>query len=463
MALAVTLPDASGASKASERLVLDAVGHAIIVTDLKGEITFWNGAAERIYGWSPREVLGRHILDVTPTTQSREQAAAIMDRLLKGESWAGEFEVRDKSGRWFSVHVVDTPVNDEHGHVIAIVGASLPLPAATRAQPEETASFARVRRQLAAALTPDLRAGVVRSVIFALLFFGMAVLARFILDTVIPGRVPYMTFFPFVLLTAFYCDTPILFVALVASAAVGTLWLDVPASEPVSFRIWGFVLFVLFGGANTAVVVYLKQVLMQLKEKERQLGLINQELKHRMRNLFAVTSSICSRTAKYSTSIEEMVSGIQGRIAAVASAQDLLGIGDQKTSDLRALVDAVVRPLAPSPSRLSVEGPDTSVGESDMLQFALVLHELSTNALKYGAWQGDTGNVAITWQRSATELHFTWREHVSLTAPPTSRSGFGSDLIKRAFMGGVVEYNLGIDGLKCRITIPLPASARAAA
>jgi len=118
-------------------------------------------------------------------------------------------------------------------------------------------------------------------------------------------------------------------------------------------------------------------------------------------------------------------------------------------------VDSVVRPLAPSPSRVTVEGPHVDVAESDTLQFALVLHELSTNALKYGAWHADAGTVAIDWRRAGTELHFSWREHVRLTAPQTTRSGFGSDLIKRAFVAGLVEYNLGIDGLKCRITIPL--------
>ncbi len=82
--------------------------------------------------------------------------------------------------------------------------------------------------------------------------------------------------------------------------------------------------------------------------------------------------------------------------------------------------------------------------------------------MKYGAWHADTGHVAIHWQRAGNQLHFSWRETVTLTAPPVARAGFGSDLIKRAFMGGLVEYNLAIDGLKCRIAIALPASARAA-
>jgi PAS domain S-box-containing protein len=459
----VTHLNANGGMTAPERLVLDAVGHAIIVTDLNGEITFWNSAAERLYGWGASEALGKNILDVTPTSQSRDQAKAIFDRLVTGESWSGEFDVRDRSGRWFPVHVIDTPVRDTSGAVIAIVGASIPLPGHTRIENRDTFA-ARVRRQLSDLLTPSANAGMVRSALFALTFLAIAIVLRLVLDTFVPGRVPYITFFPSVMLTAFYCNVPVTVAALVISAGIGTLWLEVPLGDSSPpFRLLGFVLFMLFGGANAGVVIYLKDVLTRLRERDRQLALINQELKHRMRNLFAVTSSICSRTAKYSTSIAETVSGIQGRIAAVASAQDLLGVGGEKASDLRALVDAVVRPLAPSPSRLTIEGPDTHVSVSDTLQFALVLHELSTNALKYGAWHGDTGIVAIEWRHSGPELAFTWLENVRLTAPPPARTGFGSDLIKRAFIGGSVEYNLGVDGLKCRIKIPLPAAPQAAA
>jgi len=461
----VTHPNGDGGIPPPERLVLDAVGHAIIVTDLNGEITFWNPAAEKIYGWAASDALGKNVLDVTPTSQSRDQGKAIFDKLVAGESWSGEFDVRDRNGRWFPVHVVDTPVRDTSGAVIAIVGTSIPLPVNARTKkPARDAVTARLRRQLSDVLTPSLNASMARSVLFALMFLAMAVLLRLILDTVIPGRVPFITFFPSVMLTAFYGNVPVTVAALLVSAGIGTLWLDVPIGDsPPSFRVLGFVLFTLFGGANAGVVIYLKDVLARLRERDRQLALINQELKHRMRNLFAVTSSICSRTVKYSTSIAETISGIQGRIAAVASAQDLLGVGGEKTSDLRALVDAVVRPLAPSLSRLTIEGPDTHVSESDTLQFALVLHELSTNALKHGAWHGETGSVAIGWQRRDSKLHFSWREAVNLTAPPTTRTGFGSDLIKRAFLGGLVEYNIGADGLKCGITIPLPAMSQAAA
>jgi PAS domain S-box-containing protein len=95
----VTHLNADGGIPAPERLVLDAVGHAIIVTDLNGEITFWNPAAEKVYGWAASDALGKNVLDVTPTSQSRDQAKTIFDKLVTGESWSGEFDVRDRNGR----------------------------------------------------------------------------------------------------------------------------------------------------------------------------------------------------------------------------------------------------------------------------------------------------------------------------------------------------------------------------
>src|SRR5258708_4129134 len=81
--------------------ILDAIQQAVIATDLNGDITYWNRFAQALYGWKAEEVLGRNILDVTPTDVSRQTALEILDRLVKGETWAGEFWVRDKAGQAF--------------------------------------------------------------------------------------------------------------------------------------------------------------------------------------------------------------------------------------------------------------------------------------------------------------------------------------------------------------------------
>ncbi len=104
--------------------LLDAVGEAVIATQLDGTVLYWNEAAERLYGWSASEVMGRTVDEITPADVSRAQAEEIMARLREGESWSGEFRVRDKSGREFPVMVTDSPFLDEDGEIVGMIGTS---------------------------------------------------------------------------------------------------------------------------------------------------------------------------------------------------------------------------------------------------------------------------------------------------------------------------------------------------
>jgi diguanylate cyclase (GGDEF)-like protein/PAS domain S-box-containing protein len=105
-------------------LLLDAVGQAVIATDPQGKVVYWNKAAESLYGWSAKEVMGRPILDITPSEELMEQAEEIMSELMAGRSWSGEFVVRRKDGTIFPAMVTDTPVHDEQGNLVAIIGVS---------------------------------------------------------------------------------------------------------------------------------------------------------------------------------------------------------------------------------------------------------------------------------------------------------------------------------------------------
>jgi PAS domain S-box-containing protein len=104
--------------------MLGAVGQAVVATDIEGQVIFWNRAAEDIYGWKAKEVIGAPITTITPTEQTSEEAFRILRRLLNGQSWEGEFEVKDKTGRTFPVYVTDSPVLDDQGNLKAIIGVS---------------------------------------------------------------------------------------------------------------------------------------------------------------------------------------------------------------------------------------------------------------------------------------------------------------------------------------------------
>lgn len=106
---------------------LDVCGEAVIATDLAGSIVYWSQGAEDLYGWTASEVIGRDVVDITPSDLSREDAERIMDELRRGMSWHGSFRVRTKGGDSLLAQVRDVPVRGSMGELIGVIGVSSPL------------------------------------------------------------------------------------------------------------------------------------------------------------------------------------------------------------------------------------------------------------------------------------------------------------------------------------------------
>jgi PAS domain S-box-containing protein len=104
--------------------IFDIPGQAVIGTSLEGKIVYWNAGAEQLYGWSAAEVIGRNVLDVTPSDMSAAQSEGIMTALQQGRTWTGEFNARTREGGSVVVHVRDVPVRDSNGDLIGIIGIS---------------------------------------------------------------------------------------------------------------------------------------------------------------------------------------------------------------------------------------------------------------------------------------------------------------------------------------------------
>ena len=107
--------------------LLDAVGQAVVALDLQGNITFWNRAAELLYGWPAAEARGRNAKEILITSASHEEAAQVIATLTRGESWSGKFTVRRRDGSLFPAWVCDTPVRDAAGAMIGMIGVSTDL------------------------------------------------------------------------------------------------------------------------------------------------------------------------------------------------------------------------------------------------------------------------------------------------------------------------------------------------
>jgi two-component system, cell cycle sensor histidine kinase and response regulator CckA len=104
--------------------LLDSVGEAVIATDLQGGITYWNRAAETLYGWKSMEVMGRDILEVTPSPGLAIEAESIMAVLRNGDHWTGDFKARHKDGSTFPALVTNSPILDEHDRLVGVIGVS---------------------------------------------------------------------------------------------------------------------------------------------------------------------------------------------------------------------------------------------------------------------------------------------------------------------------------------------------
>jgi two-component sensor histidine kinase len=193
-----------------------------------------------------------------------------------------------------------------------------------------------------------------------------------------------------------------------------------------------------------------------------------QEMSHRVKNLFAMTDSMIRWSAKGAGTKVEMARLLSGRLRALADAHSLVQrtfseAGQvQHVSDLGTLVWTIIRPhenFVGKQSRFSIEGPDIPCGERTTNGVALVLHELATNAAKYGALKVDGGGVTISWRQADERLILSWFEHGGplIAAPPTVR-GFGSVLAQKMVVdqfGGALEHDWKPVGLAVTITLPI--------
>jgi PAS domain S-box-containing protein len=440
-----------------ESSVLAALPQSVIMTDLDGRITFWNEAAEKLYGWRGDEVIGRNILEVTPTADSAADAKDIISRLKAGERWVGDFQVRHKDGHWFLANVVTAPVYDHSGTLMNIMGVS--QPAATDLASRAAAFLKSVPLLLRNWMRDEFESFIAvdwEKTGIGLFLFCAAVLARVLLDNVVPARLPFVTFYPATVLTAFYCGPAIGILSLLASMAAGTFWVVPPAgSDPADFRLSSAIVFLITSGLNIVLILYLRGLQQRMERRDAQLALVNRELKHRMQNALTIASSISVQTVQSAIPRDELPKAITSRIQAVSAAQDLIDPDPSKGVDLMTLVDRLLKPLCPEQPRLIIAGDSVLLPGRVATSFALILHELGTNALKYGAWQAPDGVVTVAWAVRSSELDFRWQEYQRQSISIPVKQGYGSVLIKNGLPEAEVSHQISQNGVDCRIQLHL--------
>ena len=192
------------------------------------------------------------------------------------------------------------------------------------------------------------------------------------------------------------------------------------------------------------------------KEAENRQALLAREVDHRARNTLAVVQSIVRLTK--SRDMEAYTEAIEGRIRALAHAQELLSQSRWQGADIVRLVTEEIAPYRMGdPAKVTVDGPSIILPPDKAQALALSLHELATNAAKYGALSQDTGRVAVAWKIAGSALTLEWRETGGPLAAKPSSEGFGSKIINASIKGqsrGNVTFDWQQEGLRCTLTIP---------
>ncbi|MEZ0250147.1 MAG: PAS domain S-box protein [Methylobacteriaceae bacterium] len=208
-------------------------------------------------------------------------------------------------------------------------------------------------------------------------------------------------------------------------------------------------------------------------QAEEQQCFLNRELSHRLKNTLTMAQAIASQTLRNATDIASVKEALVARLVALGKAHDILLSGEGEGAALEAVIaGALTIHDDGEPGRIHLSGPDLEVGPKAALSLALMIHELATNAAKYGAFSVPGGRVGVNWHVARARwpedaedageaepvITMTWAETGGPPVAAPTRKGFGSRLIERGFsgaVGGETQMIYAREGVTCRIRAPL--------
>lgn len=197
------------------------------------------------------------------------------------------------------------------------------------------------------------------------------------------------------------------------------------------------------------------------RELEEHKSLLIAELDHRVKNVLSTVSAIASRTQETSSSMADYIAALDGRIRSMATTHELLSCRQWHGVPLTELVHRVLSPYATA-SNTRIEGSDDILRAESGQAIAMVLHELATNAAKFGALSVKGGQVSVRWCHGPnvdgqSRLNIWWEESGGPTVRRQTRSGYGTSVIRHLIpyeLGGAVDLVYASDGVRCSLDIP---------
>jgi PAS domain S-box-containing protein len=456
------------AERAARQLaaIVESSDDAIASKDLDGIVLTWNRGAERLFGYTADEVIGKPITILIPPELHGEETF-ILGRIRRGEP-VEHYETvrRRKDGSLVEISLTVSPIKDARGRVIGASKIARDITERKRAEEELRASEERFRR-----------------------LFHLAPMAVFVCDgsgviqayneraAQIWGRRPVCGD-P----NEIYCgslrlrlpsgevlphdQSPIV---QVLRTGEGCENIEVIIERPDGSQIPVLVSFAPLksaaGEVTGAVTTFID--ISDRKRAEEQQHLLLREMNHRVKNLFALAGALVTLSVRSAETPNDLAESVRERLAALARAQDLTlpdltgkREGPGRATTLPALVRTIVAPyLAQDHASVSVNGPDVPISGKAVMGIALLLHEIATNAAKYGALSSRGGRVAVSWSVRQDELVLTWQER---GGPPVDRQpeteGFGSLLARLTVtsqLGGEISHAWDREGLTVTVSAPV--------
>lgn len=203
------------------------------------------------------------------------------------------------------------------------------------------------------------------------------------------------------------------------------------------------------------------QALLWLEEQASIRNSLTRELNHRVKNTLANVLSIISLTRRRASDLDSFANGLEGRIRALSATHDLLTQSEWGSTPIKAVVQAELAPYAnDSEHALDISGPAVELAPNDALSLGLAVHELATNAAKYGALSVPGGQVAVTWHLITQDLaRVEWAERGGPVVPQSQRKrGFGTELIEKIVaheLRNPVDLRFEPEGVRCSLILPV--------
>jgi PAS domain S-box-containing protein len=424
--------------------ILEGIGEAFFSLDWNWHVVYFNRACEGFFGRPRDEVLGRIVWDIYPETIGTEFQRRYMAAMADRSPVEFETESAVRPGHWLAVRAF--PIRQGLGVAFRDVSGRRQREAALR---ESEARFRHMADSAPALIwMTDAEGRLTFANMHYDYMFGIP--AREMHDrgwrrVILPEDLPaYEAAFA----EAFRTRTAFRGEVRVRDRNQEVRWLrseGVPRLDD-SGRFLGY----------TGCSVDITDVRIA---DERQRLLIN-ELNHRVKNTLSTVQSVVAQTLRSAETPGQAREDIEDRLIALSRAHNVLTRENWESADLRDIVDQAIEPYRGG-DRFRTEGPNVRLQPQMALALAMALHELATNAVKYGALSNTAGRVNIAWRIEPglpPRLHLVWRETGGPPVQPPSRRGFGSRLIERSLaqdLVGEAVINFAPDGVTCTVDAPL--------